>query len=162
DLRLYKGGYSDFEAQYAEEQAQQQAAYEKQQKEIARIQRFVDRFRAQASKARQAQSRLKALERMEQVAPAHGEDPFQFSFLEPARLPQPLLGLKKISAGYGDEPVLCGVNLELYPGDRIGLLGPSSPGSWIPARGRAIPTRAWRWAISPSTRWITWIRQLAP
>ena len=128
DLRLYKGGYSDFEAQYAEEQAQQQAAYEKQQKEIARIQRFVDRFRAQASKARQAQSRLKALERMEQVAPAHGEDPFQFSFLEPARLPQPLLGLKKVSAGYGDEPILSGVNLELYPGDRIGLLGPNGAG----------------------------------
>ncbi|MEF8792691.1 MAG: ATP-binding cassette domain-containing protein [Thiohalorhabdus sp.] len=128
DLRLYKGGYSDFETQYAEEQAQRQAAYEKQQKEIARIQRFVDRFRAQASKARQAQSRLKALERMEQVAPAHGEDPFQFSFLEPTRLPQPLLGLKGVAAGYGKEPILRGVNLELYPGDRLGLLGPNGAG----------------------------------
>jgi ATP-binding cassette subfamily F protein 3 len=128
DLRVYNGGYSDFEAQYAEEQAQQQAAFEKQQKEVARIHRFVERFRANAAKARQAQSRLKALERMEKVAPAHGDDPFEFHFPEPTRLPQPLLGLKDVTAGYSDAPILSGVNLELYPGDRLGLLGPNGAG----------------------------------
>ncbi|HKJ71105.1 MAG TPA: ATP-binding cassette domain-containing protein [Gammaproteobacteria bacterium] len=128
DLRLYNGGYSEFEARYAEEQAQQQAAFEKQQKEVARIHRFVERFRANAAKARQAQSRLKALERMEQVAPAHGDDPFELHFPEPARLPQPLLGLKDVAAGYSEAPILRGVNLELYPGDRIGLLGPNGAG----------------------------------
>jgi len=128
DLRLYPGGYSDFETQYAEERAHRQAAYEKQQKEVARIHRFVERFRANAAKARQAQSRLKALERMERVAPAHADDPFEFAFPEPARLPQPLLGLKGVSAGYSADPILSGVSLELYPGDRIGLLGPNGAG----------------------------------
>jgi len=128
DLRLYPGGYSDFETQYAEERANRQAAYEKQQKEVARIHRFVERFRANAAKARQAQSRLKALERMERVAPAHADEPFEFAFPEPVRLPQPLLGLKDVAAGYGSAPILSGVSLELYPGDRIGLLGPNGAG----------------------------------
>ncbi|MFA9462018.1 ATP-binding cassette domain-containing protein [Thiohalorhabdus sp. Cl-TMA] len=127
-LKLYTGNYSAFEDKYAAERAQQQAAYEKQQKEVARIHRFVERFRANAAKARQAQSRLKALERMEQVSAAHADDPFQFSFPEPERLPNPLLSLKQLSAGYGGDPILRGVGLELHPGDRIGLLGPNGAG----------------------------------
>ena len=128
DLRLYTGGFSAFEAKYAEERRQRQAAYENQQQEIARIQRFIDRFRATASKARQAQSRLKALERMQEVAPAHGASPFRLSFPEPERLPSLLLGLKGVALGYGDVPVLRGVNLEIRPGDRIALLGPNGAG----------------------------------
>jgi len=127
-LRLYDGNYSHFEAKQAAERARQQAAYEKQQKEKARIHSFVERFRANAAKARQAQSRLKALERMEEVAPAHADSPFQFSFPAPEKLPAPLMSLKKVSAGYGDQPILRGVSLGLHPGDRLGLLGPNGAG----------------------------------
>jgi len=127
-LRLYDGSYSDFEAKQAAEQARQQAMYEKQQKEKDRIHRFVERFRANAAKARQAQSRLKALERMEEIAPAHADSPFQFAFPEPHKLPTPLLSLKRVQAGYGDTRILDGVNLGLHPGDRLGLLGPNGAG----------------------------------
>jgi len=127
-LTAYAGNYSAFERQRAERLAQQQAAYGRQQQEVARMQRFVARFRAKATKARQAQSRLKALERMELIAPAHVDSPFRFSFRPPAGLPHPLLQLEEAAAGYGGTQVLGGVNLSLAPGDRIGLLGPNGAG----------------------------------
>ncbi len=125
---LYRGNYSDFELQRAERLAQQQAAYQKQQREISHMRGFVDRFRAKATKARQAQSRLKALERMEQIAPAHVDSPFHFGFRSPDKLPSPLLRLDGIRVGYGDHTILESVNLSLVPGARIGLLGPNGAG----------------------------------
>ncbi|MEM7082625.1 MAG: ATP-binding cassette domain-containing protein [Pseudomonadota bacterium] len=127
-IRLYTGNYSQFEAQRAEHLAQQQALFERQQKEIAHIQRYVDRFRYKASKARQAQSRLKMLERMEKIAPAHVDSPFRFHFPEPKKQPHHLLGLTDASAGYDDVPVLTDITLNLSAGERIGLLGVNGAG----------------------------------
>src|SRR3954471_11504957 len=104
--RAYRGNYSAFEAQRAAELAEQSSLYVRQQREIRHMESFVERFRAKASKARQAQSRLKALERMQRIAPAHVHSPFAFSFAEPAKLPRPLLALENQSAGYGDRIVL--------------------------------------------------------
>jgi len=127
-IRLYPGNYSAFERQRAEQLSQQQAAYTKQQQEVAQVRRFVERFRAKATKARQAQSRLKALERLELIAPAHVDSPFRFAFRPPERLPHPLIRLEETRAGYAGLAVLEGVNLALAPGDRIGLLGPNGAG----------------------------------
>jgi ATP-binding cassette subfamily F protein 3 len=127
-LNLYPGNYSAFECQRAERLSQQRAAFARQQQEIDRIHRFVTRFRAKATKARQAQSRLKALERMELIAPAHVDSPFRFAFREPAGLPHPLLRLEDAAAGYGERTVVAGVSMSLTPGERIGLLGPNGAG----------------------------------
>ncbi|WP_295608852.1 ATP-binding cassette domain-containing protein [uncultured Lamprocystis sp.] len=127
-LTLYAGNYSAFERQRAERLAQQQSAYERQQREVAHIHKFVERFRAKATKARQAQSRLKALERMELIAPAHIDSPFHFGFAPALHLPNPLMRLESVAAGYADRPILAGVNLSLNPGDRIGLLGRNGAG----------------------------------
>jgi len=124
----YAGNYSAFERQRAERLAQQQAAFVSQQREIAHMHSFVERFRAKATKARQAQSRIKALERMELIAPAHIDSPFRFAFRPPQRLPHPLLHLDKAAAGYGGRAIFNGVRLTLSPGDRIGLLGPNGAG----------------------------------
>lgn len=124
----YRGNYSDFERQRSEQLAQHQAGYRKQQQEIAAIHRFVDRFRAKATKARQAQSRLKALQRMERIIPAHVNSPFRFSLPPVDKLPTPLLRLRQAAIGYGQREVLSQVNLDLAPGDRIGLLGPNGAG----------------------------------
>jgi ATP-binding cassette subfamily F protein 3 len=126
--RLYSGNYSAFEEQRAEQLAQQQSLYERQQREIKHMMSFVERFRAKASKARQAQSRLKALERMERIAPAHVDSPFEFAFLAPQKLPRPLLTLEKQSAGYGERVVLDSLNLTIVPGARIALLGRNGAG----------------------------------
>lgn len=125
---LYTGNYSAFEKMRAEKLAQQQAAYLKQQREIAHIQSFVDRFKAQATKARQAQSRIKALERMELIALAHVDSPFDFSFPKPGRMPNPLLTLDKADIGYGQTLIIKQAGLSISPGDRIGLLGPNGAG----------------------------------
>jgi len=127
-LQAYKGNYSDFEQQRAERLANQQASYEKQQRRIAEIDDFVRRFRAKATKARQAQSRLKELERMEKLAPAHIDSPFDFSFPEPDRSSDPLLRLDGAGLGYGDNAILSGVELHLRPGSRYGLLGRNGAG----------------------------------
>jgi len=124
----YRGGYSAFEQQRAERMAQQRAQYAKQQREIGQMEDFVRRFRAKATKARQAQSRLKALERMETVAPAHVDSPFSFQFPEPGKSSDPLLTIDNLVLGYGDDIVLNGVSLSLHPGDRIGLLGKNGAG----------------------------------
>ncbi|MCG8427747.1 MAG: ATP-binding cassette domain-containing protein [Chromatiales bacterium] len=127
-VTLYTGNYSAFERVRSERLANQQAIYEKQQREIAHIQSYVDRFRAKATKARQAQSRLKALERMELIAPAHVDSPFHFKFQKPEKTPHPLLRLEACACGYGDLQILSTINLSLSPGDRIGLLGPNGAG----------------------------------
>jgi ATP-binding cassette, subfamily F, member 3 len=124
----YRGNYSDFELQRAAQLAEQSALFTRQQREVGHMQAFIDRFRASATKARQAQSRIKALERMQLIAPAHVDSPFQFAFAEPDRLPRPLLALEAQSAGYGERTVLAGVNLTIYPGDRIGVLGRNGAG----------------------------------
>ena len=124
----YRGGYSAYEQQRAERMAQQRAQYAKQQREIGQMEDFVRRFRAKATKARQAQSRLKALERMETVAPAHVDSPFSFQFPEPGKSSDPLLTIDNLVLGYGDDIVLNGVSLSLHPGDRIGLLGKNGAG----------------------------------
>ncbi|GAB4291210.1 MAG: ATP-binding cassette domain-containing protein [Thiohalomonadaceae bacterium] len=125
---LYAGNYSDFELLRAEKLALQQAVFEKQQREVAHIQSYIDRFRAQATKARQAQSRLKALARMELIAPAHVDSPFHFSFRPPHKLPAQLLRLEEVTAGYGARRILSTTNLVLTPGERIGVLGPNGAG----------------------------------
>ncbi|WP_411725419.1 ATP-binding cassette domain-containing protein [Methyloglobulus sp.] len=125
---IYTGNYSAFEKMRAEKLAQQRSAYLKQQRKIAHIQSFVDRFKAQATKARQAQSRIKALERMEVIAMAHVDSPFDFSFPKPGRMQNPLLKLDKVDVGYGQTKVIHGANLSISPGDRIGLLGPNGAG----------------------------------
>jgi len=127
-LRLYAGNYSAFEVQRAAQLAQQQATYLKQSREIAHLRAFVDRFRAKATKARQAQSRLKALARMERIAAAHVDTPFSFAFGKPAAQSDPLLALDGAAAGYGASPVLRGVRLTLRPGMRVGLLGRNGAG----------------------------------
>ncbi|MGB5590615.1 MAG: ATP-binding cassette domain-containing protein [Gammaproteobacteria bacterium] len=127
-LELYNGNYSAFERLRSERLATRAAEYAKQQREMAHMRAFVDRFRAKASKARQAQSRIKALERMELIAPAHVDSPFHFAFKPPEKSPHPLLTVEAASAGYGQHEVLSGIELPLAPGDRIGLLGRNGAG----------------------------------
>ncbi len=126
-IRLYPGNYSQFEKQRSEQLAQRHSMYQRQQKEIKHIQAYVDRFRYKASKARQAQSRLKMLERMTLIAPAHVDSPFHFHFMAPKKQPQQLLKLENAELGY-ENPVLSGVQLSLAAGDRIGLLGVNGAG----------------------------------
>jgi ATP-binding cassette subfamily F protein 3 len=127
-LTLYRGGYSAFERTRAERLSQQQQAYEKQQVQRAHMEKYIARFKAQATKARQAQSRIKALERMEELSAAHVDSPFDFSFREADKISSPLLDLSEGRLGYGDMVVLEKVKLNLAPGARIGLLGPNGAG----------------------------------
>jgi len=127
-LTLYRGGYSAFERARAERLAQQQQAFEKQQAQRAHMESFIRRFKAQATKARQAQSRIKALERLEELAPAHVDSPFDFRFREADKVSSPLLDMAEVSLGYGSRTVLAKVKLQLVPGARIGLLGPNGAG----------------------------------
>jgi len=127
-LTLYRGGYSAFERTRAERLAQQQQAFEKQQAQRAHMENYIRRFKAQATKARQAQSRIKALERLEELAPAHVDSPFDFRFREADKVSSPLLDLAEARLGYGEKVVLEKVKLQLVPGARIGLLGPNGAG----------------------------------
>jgi ATP-binding cassette subfamily F protein 3 len=127
-ITLYRGGYSAFERARAERMAQQQQAYEKQQAQRAHMEKFITRFKAQATKAKQAQSRIKALERMEELSAAHVDSPFDFTFRESSKISSPLLDLSDARLGYGDKAVLEKVKLQLTPGARIGLLGPNGAG----------------------------------
>ena len=127
-LRRYTGNYSAFEEQRAQGLVLAQSQYEKQQREREHLQSFIDRFRAKATKARQAQSRMKMLARMEELAPVHAAAPFSFEFREPLRSPDPLLVLEDVAAGYGDQAVLSKIQLVLRSGERIGLLGVNGAG----------------------------------
>ncbi|WP_417697290.1 ABC transporter ATP-binding protein [Psychromonas sp.] len=124
----YTGNYTSFERQRAEKLVQQQSSYEKQQAQMDHMQSYIDRFRYKANKAKQAQSRIKALEKMEQILPAHVDNQFSFSFREPEALPMPLLTLDQVSAGYDDLLILDKIELNLVPGSRIGLLGRNGAG----------------------------------
>ncbi|OCR25592.1 ABC transporter ATP-binding protein [Pseudomonas syringae] len=127
-ITLYRGGYSAFERARAERLAQQQQAYDKQQAQRAHMEKYIARFKAQATKAKQAQSRIKALERMEELSAAHVDSPFDFTFRESSKISSPLLDLSDARLGYGDRAVLEKVKLQLTPGARIGLLGPNGAG----------------------------------
>lgn len=128
-IKLYKGNYSSFEEQRAMALSLQQVAYEKQQKQRVHLQKFVDRFRAKASKARQAQSRLKALEKMQVIQAVHYDSPFTFAFGEPVKASNPLLRFEKVDIGYSKENIILRqVNLSIPAGARIGLLGPNGAG----------------------------------
>ena len=127
-LDNYSGNYSQFERQRAEKLAQQQASYEKQQERIAHVENYIRRFRAQATKARQAQSRIKELERMEKIAPAHIDSPFTFSFTCSDKMSVPLVHIANAKIGYGERTILDKVNLSVRAETRIGLLGPNGAG----------------------------------
>ncbi|MCW8900071.1 MAG: ATP-binding cassette domain-containing protein [Gammaproteobacteria bacterium] len=127
-ITLYSGNYSAFEVRRAEYLASQQSAYEKQQREVQHMHKFVERFKAKASKAKQAQSRVKALERMELIAPAHVDSPFNFTFKKADKMPNPLITLDDVAIGYTEEPLLSKVKFTIHPGDRIGLLGHNGAG----------------------------------
>jgi ATP-binding cassette subfamily F protein 3 len=127
-LTMYTGNYSSFEQQRAAQRVGQQADFARQQREIAHTRSYIDRFKTHASKARQAQSRMKALERMELIAPAHVDTPFRFQFRDPQKIPNPLVTLEHVGAAYPQRPVFGDANLELVPGDRVGLLGPNGAG----------------------------------
>ncbi len=127
-IHYYTGNYSAFEVRRAEQLASQQSAYEKQQREIQHMQKFVERFKAKATKARQAQSRVKALERMQLIAPAHVDSPFHFQFKTAEKMPDPLLNLESIAVGYGNNTILSNIKFIIHPGDRIGLLGHNGAG----------------------------------
>ena len=127
-LTLYGGNYDFYQAERARRLVQQQAAYLKQQAQIKHLQSFIDRFKAKATKAVQAQSRMKALDKLERIAPAHFDSGFSFEFDSPAHLPNPLLQLDKADLGYGGEPVLHGIDLSLESGARYGLLGVNGSG----------------------------------
>ena len=131
-LNEYTGDYSSFEVQRATKLAQQAAMYRQQQQKIAHLQHYIDRFKAKATKAKQAQSRVKALERMELIAPAYADNPFTFSFRPPAALPNPLVMIEQASASYGEGEsavkILDKIKLNLVPSSRIGLLGKNGAG----------------------------------
>ncbi len=128
NIQLYTGNYTAFERIRSERLANQQSEYLKQQRNIAHIESYITRFRAKATKAKQAQSRLKALERMQVIGPAHVDSPFHFSLFKPEKLPNSLLHMEHVDAGYDDIKILSNVDFQLLPGDRIGLLGPNGAG----------------------------------
>jgi len=128
NLKLYAGNYSSFEQQLANDILVQQAAVEKQQKKVAHLKSFIDRFRAKASKARQAQSRIKALEKMEIISAVQMDSPFSFHFKEPSKCPNPLVRLEDVTIKYGERTILSDLNLGIAPNDRIALIGPNGAG----------------------------------
>ncbi|MBK9134488.1 MAG: ATP-binding cassette domain-containing protein [Betaproteobacteria bacterium] len=140
----YAGNYTAFEAMRAERLSQAASAYTRQQERIAHLQRFIDRFKAKATKARQAQSRVKALARMERLAPVLTASDFQFEFREPASLPNPMLVLRDVICGYGDKAVVRGVNRTVLAGQRIGILGANGQGksTLVKTIARVLPALA--------------------
>ncbi|KQW43528.1 MULTISPECIES: ATP-binding cassette domain-containing protein [unclassified Roseateles] len=127
-LVRYGGNYTSFETQRAERMVLQQAAFSKQQERVAHLQKFIDRFKAKASKAKQAQSRVKALERMERLAPVLASADFNFEFREPLNLPNPMLMFDEMSAGYGTTTIVRNIDRSVLAGQRIGILGANGQG----------------------------------
>jgi len=127
-IRAYSGNYSQFEQKRVEELALQQTLQARQVRRVAEITSFVNRFRAKATKSRQAQSRLKMLQRMERIVPAHVDSPFEFEFAAPLKTPRPLLTVENAACGYPGRCVLAGINVSIGPQDRIALLGPNGAG----------------------------------
>jgi ATP-binding cassette subfamily F protein 3 len=127
-ILFYTGNYSSFEKQRAEQLVLQQMIFVKQQKKLAHLQSFVNRFRAKATKSRQAQSRLKAIEKMELVSAVHADSPFQFEFKTPSHCPNPLVSLAAVSLSYDEKVILANINLNIGPKDRIALIGPNGAG----------------------------------
>jgi ATP-binding cassette, subfamily F, member 3 len=127
-LTAYTGNYSDFEVQHAAHAERTAALVAKQRREAAHIESFVARFRAQASKARQVQSRIKWLAKLETIATVQREADFDWEFLPPPKLPRPLVTLEKLSAGYGARRILDQISLSLHPGERLGILGRNGAG----------------------------------
>lgn len=127
-LHSYTGNYSHFEIERAQNLKLEKAMYEKQQTQLAHMQSFVERFRYKATKAKQAQSRLKAMEKMEQIVLAQVDSPFSFKFLNSEDLPSPLINMENLSAGYETKTVLNYIKFNLVPGSRIGLLGRNGAG----------------------------------
>ena len=148
-IRSYAGNYSAFEQKRSEDLALQQVLQARQARRIAEISSFVNRFRAQATKARQAQSRLKMLEKMERIVPAHVDSPFEFDFAPPLKTPRPLLSIERGACGYGERIVIGGIDVSIGPQDRIALLGPNGAGKstltrmlageTAPLAGRRVP-----------------------
>jgi ATP-binding cassette subfamily F protein 3 len=140
----YGANYSGFEEMRAERMAQQQQAFAKQQERIAHLRKFIDRFKAKATKAKQAQSRVKALARMERLAPVLTESEFDFEFREPANLPNPMLALRDVSCGYGTTSIVKGIDKTVLAGQRIGVLGANGQGksTLVKTIAHALPTLA--------------------
>jgi ATP-binding cassette, subfamily F, member 3 len=127
-LTSYAGNYSSFEVQHAAEGERTRALVARQERETARVTSFIERFRAQATKARQVQSRLKALARLGEITAVQPEAGFEWEFAAPAKLPRPLLTLERLAAGYGTRRIIENVSLSVNPGDRIGILGRNGAG----------------------------------
>ncbi len=127
-LSRYGGNYTAFESMRAERMLQQQQAFDRQQDRIAQLQRFIDRFKAKATKAKQAQSRVKALARMEKLAPVLTASDFSFDFREPDSVPNPMVSLRDLDCGYGSRVVVRGVQRSVLAGQRIGILGANGQG----------------------------------
>jgi ATP-binding cassette subfamily F protein 3 len=127
-IRAYAGNYSQFEQKRAEELALLSVLHARQVKRIAEIEGFVNRFRASATKSRQAQSRLKMLQRMERIVPAHVDSPFEFEFSRPLKTPRPLITVEDGACGYAGVQIVGGINVSIGPLDRIALLGPNGAG----------------------------------
>jgi ATP-binding cassette, subfamily F, member 3 len=152
-ITRYGGNYSTFEIMRAERMEQQQAAYGRQQDKIAQLQRFIDRFKAKASKAKQAQSRVKALDRMQKLAPVLTSADFEFEFREPESLPNPMLVMKELQVGYPAPPeggeakiIVRGINKSVLPGQRIGILGANGQGksTLVKTLAQTLPTQGGR------------------
>lgn len=153
-INLYTGNYSAFEVRRAEQLALQQSSFEKQQREVEHMNSFITRFKAKATKAKQAQSRIKALERMQLIAPAHVDSPFEFEFKDTGFMPNPLMQLQKVQFSYGDNNILQNTSISLLPNDRIGLLGPNGAGKSTlikllagenqPSKGKCIESKGLR------------------
>ncbi len=145
-LTRYGGNYSAFELLRAQQLEQQQSAFARQQDKIAHLQKFIDRFKAKATKAKQAQSRVKALERMEKIAPVLADAEFSFEFKEPQNLPNPMLAIQDASFGYGETVILRNVNRSVLAGQRIGILGANGQGksTLVKTIARTMPPLAGR------------------